>query len=148
ERRKAPAHASGSVVGQIPPFLCLFVTFCGHSLWEATMSTRRQFLGQAAGAVGYPLLAGLTTAAAVPSPPEPAPLQTGSDVGSLFPFIQSQAVRGEFPLSFLRDEFKNLDAWKRQARGKLLDLLHYAPPPCEPRPEVVEQVDRGDHVRE
>ena len=27
---------------------------------------------------------------------------TGSDVGSLFPFIESQAVKGEFPLSFLR----------------------------------------------
>jgi dienelactone hydrolase len=66
----------------------------------------------------------------------------------LFPFIQSQAVRGELPLSFLRDEFKDLHSWRQRARGKLLGLLHYAPPPCAPRPEVVEQVDRGDHVRE
>jgi dienelactone hydrolase len=79
---------------------------------------------------------------------EAPPPTTGSDVGSLFPFIQSQAVKSDFPLSFLRGEFQELAAWKRRARGKLLELLHYAPPPCAPRPEVVESIDRGDHVRE
>lgn len=74
--------------------------------------------------------------------------KTDSDVGSLFPFIQSQAIRADFPLSFLREEFKDLPAWKRQARGKLLDLLHYAPPRCDPRPEVVEKTDKGDYIRE
>lgn len=74
--------------------------------------------------------------------------ETDSDVGSLYPFIQSQAVKGEFPLSFLREEFKDWKAWKRKARGKLLELLHYAPPKCDPRPEVVERVDRGDYVQE
>ena len=39
-------------------------------------------------------------------------------------------------------------SWKRQARGQLLELLHYAPPRCDPRPETVERVDRGDYVRE
>src|SRR5262249_777369 len=33
-----------------------------------------------------------------------------SDVGSLYPFVRSQAVDGEFPLSFLRPEFDNLGA--------------------------------------
>src|SRR5262249_33271463 len=28
------------------------------------------------------------------------------------------------------------------------ELLHYAPAKCDPRPEVVERSDRGDHVRE
>lgn len=73
---------------------------------------------------------------------------TNSDVGSLFPFIQSQAVKADFPLSFLRDEFKDVQAWKRLARGKLLELLHYAPPKCDPQPEVVEKVDKDDYVRE
>jgi dienelactone hydrolase len=73
---------------------------------------------------------------------------TGSDVGSLFPFIESQAVRGEFPLSFLRDEFHDTMTWKRRARGKLKELLHYDPPRCEPRPEVVARVDRDGYVRE
>jgi dienelactone hydrolase len=74
--------------------------------------------------------------------------KTGSDVGTLFPFIYSQARKNHFPLSFLSDQFKDVSAWKRQARGKLLELLHYSPPKCEPRPEVVEKLDKGDHVRE
>ena len=74
--------------------------------------------------------------------------KTGSDVGTLFPFIHSQARKTDFPLSFLNDQFKDVSAWKRQARGKLLELLHYAPPKCDPRPEVIEKLDKGDHVRE
>src|SRR5436853_6534541 len=35
-----------------------------------------------------------------------------SDVGSLWPFIQSQAVTGEFPLSWLRPEFQSLAGWE------------------------------------
>src|SRR5437016_12013782 len=74
--------------------------------------------------------------------------RTESDVGSLWPFIQSQAVTGEFPLSWLRPEFKSLPGWKRKARGKLLELLHYSPARCDPRSEVVERIDAGEYVRE
>ena len=71
-----------------------------------------------------------------------------SAIGSLYPFVKSQAVAGEFPLSFLQEEFADLAAWKRVARGTLLDLLHYAPPPCDPRAETVERVDRGEYFQE
>ena len=71
-----------------------------------------------------------------------------ADVGSLFPIIESEAVKGEFPLSFLNPKFRNVKRWKREARGKLLELLHYAPQKCDPKAEVVEKVDLGDHVRE
>src|SRR5262245_47082189 len=77
-----------------------------------------------------------------------ATMRTESDVGSLWPFIQSQAVKSEFPLSWLQPEFKSLARWKRKARGKLLELLHYSPPKCDPRAEVVERIDAGDYVRE
>jgi dienelactone hydrolase len=73
---------------------------------------------------------------------------THSDVGSLFPFIRSQAVRTDFPLSFLGQRFKTVAPWKQRARGKLLELLHYAPPKCDPKPELVEKVDRGEYIRE
>jgi dienelactone hydrolase len=73
---------------------------------------------------------------------------TGSDVGSLFPFIQSQAVKQNQTLSFLRDEFRDVRTWKRRARGRLQALLHYAPPKCEPRAEVVSREDRGDYFQE
>lgn len=107
------------------------------------MSTRREVCGALAAGLSYPLL-GSGQMQREDKSVEP----TGSDVGSLYPFIRKQAVKGEFPLSFLREEFRDLAAWKREARGKLLGLLHYAPPPCDPRPELVERVDRGDYVRE
>jgi dienelactone hydrolase len=75
-------------------------------------------------------------------------IPSDAELGSLFPFIQSQVPPGPAAMSFRREGYHDLAAWKRAARAKLLDLLHYAPPPCEPRPEVVEKVDRGDHVRE
>jgi len=71
-----------------------------------------------------------------------------SDVGSLYPLIESQAVKADFPLSFLNSRFKTVKRWKQTAREKFLELLHYSPPRCDPAAEVVERVDRGDYVRE
>src|SRR5262245_16691466 len=115
-----------------------------------TATTRRRFLDWTTTTLGGSLLHGAAAAGSEKDRPAKAPAArpTGSDVGSLYPFIQSQAVRGEFPLSYRRERFRDVSAWKRQARGKLLELLHYAPPPCDPRPEVVERVDKGKYVRE
>jgi dienelactone hydrolase len=110
------------------------------------VSTRRDFFKWTATALGPQFLT--TSPVAGQSPATGPAAATGSDVGSLFPFIQSQAVKADFPLSFLRDEFRDVAAWKRRARGKLLELLHYAPPACDPQAEVVERVDKGDYVRE
>ena len=108
------------------------------------MSTRREFLQEtAAGALT--MLARGSPAAETPAPPVG---DTPSDIGSLYPFVESQTVKGEPRLSFLRPEFTDVRAWKKGARGKLLELLHYEPPPCDPRPETVERVDRGDYVEE
>ena len=73
---------------------------------------------------------------------------SGSDVGSLIPFIQSQAVKGEFPLAYLRPEFKDAAMWRRKARARFLELLHYSPPKCAANSEVVERIDQGDYFRE
>ena len=120
------------------------------------MKTRREFLQESAyyGALttlaglpaGAPARAGETTVARAEGAAPRA--DQDSDIGSLYPFVQSQAVNGEFPLSFVQKEFTDLRAWKQTARGKLLDLLHYAPPPCDPRAETVERVDRGDYFQE
>ena len=74
--------------------------------------------------------------------------ETHSDVGSLFPMIQSEAVKSKFPLSFSDSKFKKLRPWKKSARQKVLELLHYSPEHCDPRAEVVERVDKGDYIRE
>jgi dienelactone hydrolase len=75
-------------------------------------------------------------------------IPTESDVGSLFPFIEKQAVKSNFPLSFLNPKFNRYKSWKQGARGKLLELLHYTPASCDPRPEVTNREDRGDYVQE
>jgi dienelactone hydrolase len=111
------------------------------------MSTRREFLrrtavGAAAAAGGW--RAGEKAAAAR----APAAPVTESDIGSLYPFVESQAVKGEFPLSFLQPGFTDLAAWKRTARARFFELLHYAPPRTDPRAETVARLDRGDHVQE
>jgi len=116
---------------------------------DAPRTNRRGFLGRTAAAGLGSLLAGqFDLAAADVLGPASMPTPTGSDVGSLFPFIESQAVKGEFPLSFLNPRFHSLRSWKKAARGKLLDLLHYTPASCSPAPETVERVDCGDYVRE
>lgn len=116
---------------------------------EAQLSRRRFARGVAAAlclpAVGWPRVLGAVGSTTLANPP---PANEASDVGSLYPFIRSQAVQGEFPLSFLNPRFNSLAAWKRRGRRQLLDLLHYAPPPCPPRAEVVERKDCGEFIRE
>jgi len=74
--------------------------------------------------------------------------QSTSDVGSLFPFIQSQATKSDFPLSFLRKEFKNLKPWKQKARSKILDLLHYAPIKPNIDAKVIEKIEKEHYIQE
>jgi dienelactone hydrolase len=120
------------------------------------MSSRRTFLQETAGGTVAALvgMSGLAEAGPVamrdqgPAREAMPASDLDSDIGSLYPFVKSQAVAGEFPLSFLQKEFADVAAWKRVARGKLLDLLHYAPPPCDPRAETVERVDRGEYFQE
>ncbi len=117
------------------------------------MSTRRDFLHEIAlgalGAAAIPTL-GMDNPPSMDIDAEPAQSKatSSSDVGSLYPFIQSQAVKGEFPLSYLRDEFRDVRTWKRKARAKVLELLHYSPVKCPHRAEVVERVDRGEYIQE
>lgn len=117
----------------------------GH---HAPGGNRRTFLRTAAAAGLGSMLSGGFQLDAAELGAVAAAGATGSDVGSLFPFIQSQAVEGEFPLSFLNRRFRSLKSWKKIARGKLLELLHYSPPPCAPAAEMVGVVDCGDYVRE
>jgi dienelactone hydrolase len=118
------------------------------------MSTRREFLQHTTqGALAFSALAlapsaDSATAGPAQAAPSAPPPGVDSDIGSLHPFVQSQAVKGEFPLSFLQPRFTDLQAWKREARGRLLELLHYSPPPTEPRAETLARVDRGDYIQE
>jgi dienelactone hydrolase len=73
---------------------------------------------------------------------------TGSHIGTIYPFVQAQAARRSYPLSFLNERFKDVAEWKREARRKFLDLLLYEPERVDPQPEILDRVDVGDFWRE
>ena len=73
---------------------------------------------------------------------------TSSHVGTLYPFIQKQADRSTFELSFLQDRFRDLESWQKQARARVFAHLFYAPPPTAPAPQLVRRQDRGTYIEE
>src|SRR5438270_1008953 len=73
---------------------------------------------------------------------------TGSHIGTLYPFVAAQAAKQDYPLSFLNERFTDASAWKREARRKFFDLLLYEPERVEPQAETLERVDCGDFWRE
>lgn len=110
--------------------------------------TRRSFF------LSAPLGALMTsmTAPAAGGSAEPLPTSQGRphpDLGShwenVFEPLSAECKPG---MSFLEPEFTDPSAWAAQARETLLADFHYAPAPCDPKPELVESVDRGDFVRE
>jgi dienelactone hydrolase len=135
--------------------MCPLAQGVAERIGSAAMETRRDFLQEFLAGAGVPAASGAaavlwTDSAAVQQAAdnEPRTATTGSDIGSLYPFVASQAVHGEFPLSFLQPRFQDLKSWKTRARARLLDLRHYSPPPVDPQPEVVERIDKGTYVRE
>jgi dienelactone hydrolase len=112
------------------------------------MVSRRGFLLKSGSLASGLLLTTASRNAAAPAAGLPVSATSRADVGSLFPVIESQAVQSDFALSFLSPRFKSVKRWKQSARGKVLELLHYSPPPCNPAAEVVEKVDEGDYIRE
>jgi dienelactone hydrolase len=73
---------------------------------------------------------------------------TGSDIGSLYPFVQKQADRSQLELSFLRPEFLDLQAWQSKGRARVLEHLFYTPAVVSPAPDVIRRTDRGDYLEE
>lgn len=72
----------------------------------------------------------------------------GSPLGSLYPFIKRVQEEAPQSLAFLNVRPADLEAWKAEARAKILDLLLYRPSPCDPKARVLEKVDKGDYIRE
>src|SRR5262245_23762508 len=101
-------------------------------------ASRREFLAALGGATA----AGL--AAARPDDPPSA----AANLGSLFPDVERLAAGNRYAYSFLGDRFRSLADFQAAAREKVFELLLYRPEKVDPRPEVVERTDQGDHVRE
>jgi dienelactone hydrolase len=73
---------------------------------------------------------------------------TGADLGSLFADVDKLVANQRYTLSFSEGGFKNIEEFRATVRPKLLDLLLYKPEKVEPKAEVVERVERDDHIRE
>ena len=73
---------------------------------------------------------------------------TGSHIGNLYPFIQKQADRSTFELSYLHPDVRDLATWQATTRPKVLEHLFYAPPPAAPAPMGLRREDRGDYIQE
>ncbi|MEZ6059917.1 MAG: alpha/beta hydrolase family protein [Planctomycetaceae bacterium] len=111
----------------------------------STSPDRRVFLSTLGTA---PLLATGFFPAAPPSDP-PHPLdQSGADLGTNFEFVSSIADASR-PAIFPSGADITFDnAFRDSARRSVMQVLSYDPPKVDLSPEVVERVDRGDHIRE
>jgi dienelactone hydrolase len=65
-------------------------------------------------------------------------------------FAAAVAEAAPHERSFLSDRYQTADfeRWAAETRARFVDLLHYAPPGCDPAPEVIERRDYGDFTRE
>ena len=70
-----------------------------------------------------------------------------SDVGNLFPFVNSYAEGSPFSLSYLSQPWPDADAWRAQGRAKMLELLGYSPDPVPPAAEVLDTVHKQGYTR-
>ncbi|MEY4940377.1 MAG: hypothetical protein RIQ93_2112 [Verrucomicrobiota bacterium] len=122
------------------------------------MTSRRDFLQHLASAstaavAGLPLRGKAAPAdhasANVPSADMPQSLApTGGNLGSNYRVVEKLVAGKRYPYSFLGDRFSTLSEFKQAGRAKVLESFGYRPEPVEPRAEVVDRRDVGDHIRE
>ena len=72
----------------------------------------------------------------------------GSALGNLYPFIKSQQQKTRQSLAFLHRQPKDLEAWKGEGRAKIFELMFFRPEAVNPRPRVLDRIDRGDYILE
>jgi dienelactone hydrolase len=107
--------------------------------------SRRDFLTTAGlAALGVPLPA----EAAPPTDPPRDLKPAGADLGCLFPDVEKLADSNRYALSFLSGRFRSFDDFRTTAHTRVLELLQYQPEKVDPKPEVLERIERDDHIRE
>jgi dienelactone hydrolase len=114
--------------------------------------SRRGFLERAGGITGLTLAgAGIVpfgTLNAMEQIPSSSRVKQGTQLGSLYPFLRDLQQESQFKLSFLQNDFKEVDSWKHAVREILWRMIPEKPDPCDFKPEVIERVDKGDYFRE
>lgn len=70
-----------------------------------------------------------------------------SDAGNLFPVLEAYAARGNSSLSYLAKDWKNTEKWRKEARGKLHELLAFAPEPAPLNPQILKTTKRDGYTQ-
>jgi dienelactone hydrolase len=93
---------------------------------------------------------GLAAAGAVlgraDDPRELAPSR--ADVGSLFSDARKIAGRERYEYSFAEGRIGSFENFQAVAREKVFEVLQYRPEKVDPKPELLEKVEKGDYIRE
>jgi dienelactone hydrolase len=107
--------------------------------------------------LGLTTLAGALPAGTAEANPPASPLAdpprnmkpAGAHLGSLLPDVEKIADANRYVDSFLNPgRYRTFEEFQTQARQRVFDLLQYRPEPVDPKPEVLERADCGDHIRE
>lgn len=72
----------------------------------------------------------------------------GSPLGNQYPLLKRIKEESPKSLAYLKVRPIDLEAWKHEARGKIFELMHYQPKPCDPQAQILEKADKGDYIRE
>ncbi|HOJ60406.1 MAG TPA: alpha/beta hydrolase family protein [bacterium] len=111
-----------------------------------TRLSRRTFSKQLLLSAG---LTPLTARTALPGILGPAPeRRTGADTGSLYPEIEFLANRCDYPLSFLHRAYSSPAEYRQTVQQTVHQLLYYAPPAVDPRPEVIDRWETPAYTAE
>ena len=70
--------------------------------------------------------------------------QPVSDAGNLYPVLEAYAARDNSSLSYLAKDWKNTEKWRKEARGKLHELLAFAPEPAPLNPQIFNTTKRDE----
>ncbi|EJF10982.1 dienelactone hydrolase family protein [Pontibacter sp. BAB1700] len=70
-----------------------------------------------------------------------------SDVGNFYPLLQSHASKNNSSLSFLNSKHRNAEKWRKEAKGKLQELLAYNPEPVPLQSEVISTTKRDGYTQ-
>jgi dienelactone hydrolase len=75
-------------------------------------------------------------------------VRNGPDIGTFYPTITELSRENSYPCSFLEGNFQTLGDFKSAGREKVLEAYGYRPRPVSPNPEIIEQKEFNEYIRE
>ncbi len=109
--------------------------------------SRREFFTAASARLCQPCAA----RRCAPRPPSDSPHDlppTGADLGSLFSDVAKIADANAYSLAYSSGKFKSVEEFTAAARARVFEILQWKPAKVDPKPEVIDRVERDDHIRE